>query len=93
MEALKKTITILGVVALVLLVTLVVVALWAINKKESNYMKVAAATANRWPKKDSAQDVTQSNGKEQTENTNGSPQMAAAPGADLSNSGNGYPSL
>jgi len=50
MNALKKSITILGVVVLALLVALVVVALYALNRKEQNYQRIAPAAANRHPK-------------------------------------------
>jgi len=51
MNALKKTLTILGAVILVLTVALVGVALYAINRKEQNHERIKAAAANRWPEK------------------------------------------
>jgi len=51
MNALKKAITILGAVIALLIVALVVLSLYALNRKEQNIDRIKPAAENRWKKK------------------------------------------
>jgi FtsZ-interacting cell division protein ZipA len=80
----KKAITILGVVALVVLIGLVVAALWAINKRQENYERVAPATANRWPRKNDSQVVNQKPADEKSDQGTQMDSSGGGRSADLS---------
>lgn len=83
MNTLKRAITIVGIITAVLVLALIGLALYALNRKNENAQKIAPAMAGRWKPKD--EKTTQAN-----EEPNHSPEMVVSPNDNgVNHSGSG----